>query len=301
MIAGEFLMTAKNVGLAWALLLAMSLLALEFQAPHPPELFLKDVVSTAASEIKITFSPDGSRMLWGSTNRTGGPGGWDIWESLRGDEGWSEPRPAAFNSAQNDFDPSFDPGGAGVYFFSNRPGGLGKDDIWFAPFDPAAGTYGAARNLGPAVNSSGDEWAPVVSPDGRRLLFASDGRGGRGLHDLFYCERQGQYWAVARLLPGAANSADDDFDAAWLHDGKTLVFTRRSQDQDGADLYICTEKDGRYGEPRRLPAGVNSAGGWNLGPSIHPQEPGWLYFTSHRPDDAAGRLDIYRVTYVLAD
>lgn len=291
----------KNIFPVLLLWLTAGLFSLDLQAPHRPELFMKGVVSTAASEVRITFSPDGSRMLWGATNRAGGTGGWDIWESLRGEQGWDDPRPAAFNSVQNDFDPFFDPGGAGVYFFSNRAGGLGGDDIWFAPFDSASGTFGAARNLGPTVNSAGDEWAPVVSPDGRRLLLASDGRGGRGLHDLFYCRRRGEGWEAARPLPGAVNSADCDFDAAWLHDGRTLIFARRAKGQDGADLFLCTEQDGCCGEPRPLGAVINAAGCWNFGPSIHPQEPGWLYFTSQRPGATAGGLDIYRVAYVLAD
>jgi len=85
-------------------------------------------------------------MLWGSTKCEGGTGGWEIWESKHGSQRWSTPQPAAFNSPQNNFDPSFSPDGKGVYFFSNRPGGLGGDDIWFAPYDPATGEYEPARN-----------------------------------------------------------------------------------------------------------------------------------------------------------
>ncbi len=122
--------------LAVVLLAAVPLGAGSFATPRVPELFLEGLVSTGASEIKITFSADGSRMLWGSTNRGGGPGGWDIWESVRENGRWGAPRPAACNSAQNDFDPHFSPDGKGLYFFSNRPGGLGGDDIWFAPSTP---------------------------------------------------------------------------------------------------------------------------------------------------------------------
>lgn len=282
-------------------LLALGLAAAIFETIRPAELFLKGLVSTAASEIRITFSPDGSRMLWGSSNRPGGAGGLDIWESIREENGWGEPRPAAFNSPANEFDPSFSPDGKGVYFFSNRPGGFGKDDIWFVPCGPETGTYGPARNLGPNVNSSGDEWAPVVSPEGGRLLFASDGRGGRGLHDLFICRRQGEGWGAAAALEGGVNSPDEDFDGAWLHDGRTLIFTRRAKNQDGADLYVCMEHDGRCDAPRRLEAAVNAKDAWNLGPSICPREPGWLYFSSQQPDNSAGRLDIYRVAYRVGD
>jgi TolB protein len=262
-----------------------------------PELFSRGIVSTPASEVRITFSPDGSRMLWGSTNRPGGPGGWDLWESVREGETWGPPHAVPFDSPENDFDPSFAPDGSGVYFFSNRPGGLGGDDLWMAPYDAASGTYGSAVNLGPAVNSAGDEWAPVVHPDGKRLLFATDGRGGRGLHDLFVSVREAGRWLPARPVEGEINSADDDFDATYLHDGETIVLTRRRKDQDGADLLVSFRKGAGYGAARPLPASISLPGGWNLGPSIHPGERGWLYFTSHRPDDTAGRLDIYRIRY----
>ena len=273
--------------------------ALRLETPGEPELFLEGLVSTAASEVKITFSPDGSRMLWGSTNREGGPGGWDIWESVRKDGVWGPPRPAPFDSPQNDFDPFFAPDGKAVYFFSNRPGGLGGDDLWMAPFDPETGRYGEAVNLGPEVNSKGDEWAPVLSADGRLLLFATDGRGGRGLHDLFSSVRQDGRWQAARPLAGEINSADDDFDAAFLHDGRTIVFTRRSKGQEGSDLYVSFAEGGRYGPASRLSRAVNAEGAWNLGPSIHPREAGWLYFSSHRATATAGRTDIYRIAYGL--
>src|SRR5262245_20259311 len=155
----------------------------------PAQLWLPDQVSTPKSEVRITFSPDGTRMLWGAIGWSDGKTGWDIYESQRSGNSWTKPVVASFNSTANDFDPSFAPDGSGVYFFSNRAGGFGKDDIYFAPFDASTGRYGAASNLGKAINTAGDEWAPVVAPDGKRLMFASDGHGGRGKHDLFVAHR----------------------------------------------------------------------------------------------------------------
>src|SRR4030095_2047282 len=157
----------------------------------PAQLWLPDVVSTPKSEVRITFSPDGKRMLWGAIGWGDGKRGWDIYESERSTDGWSTPRAVSFNSTANDFDPSFAPDGSGVYFFSNRDGGVGKGHIYFAPFDARTGRYGAGKNLGAKINSAGDEWAPVVSPDGKRLMFARDGRGGRGEDEPFSARRPG--------------------------------------------------------------------------------------------------------------
>ncbi len=266
-------------------MLSPLLLAAGFVVISDPEA----VLVTAHSEVKVTFSPDGKRMLWGSIDRTGGAGKWDIWEASAHGEGWGEPRPVPFNSAANDFNPSFAPDGSGVYFFSNRPGGLGGDDIYFAPVN--ARGYGAPRNLGPRVNSKGDEWGPMVSADGRRLLFASDGRGGQGKHDLFVAERAADGWAEAANLGRVVSSPLDDFDATFLDDGRSIVFASERRGAETAHLYVTTWKGGAYQAPVWLGARVNRTGKWNFGAAVRTGQPGVLYY------NVSG--DIYRVRYRL--
>ena len=267
----------------------------------PAKLWLPDVVSTEKSEVRITFSPDGQRMLWGTIGWSRGPGGWDIYESEHSADGWSEPRAVSFNSGANDFDPSFAPDGSGVYFFSNRPGGLGRDDIYFAPVDPDTGRYGAAVNLGKEINSPGDDWAPVVSPDGKRLMFSSDGHGGRGKHDLFVAHRVGDAWGGSESLD-ALNTPDEDFDATFLHDGQSIVYTSGNFESDAIALYGAEFRNGRFLPRERLPAEVNSEkqAAWTLGPSISMHERGVLYFSSER-SEGRGRADIYRIEYRLGN
>lgn len=255
------------------------------------------VVSSSYSEVRAASSPDGRTVLWGSTNRPGGAGGWDIWMSRRNGELWSAPAAVAFDTAANEFDPAFGADGRTVYFFSNRPGGHGGDDIWQVAFDPAAATFGEPANLGAAVNSSGDEWAPTPSPDGRSLLFATNGRGGAGRHDLFVSIRRDGAWQPAVPLAGEINDVGDDFDAAWLDDGRVLVFARSDDvDQAPIALWSAVREGDRYVHAHRLDARVNVDGGWILGPSTDPSQPGTLLFTGERAGGQGG-ADIHLIHY----
>lgn len=251
------------------------------------------MVSTDLTEIRITFSPDGKRMLWGLISGEGAADGWQIVESVREGNGWSAPHAVTFNSPQNDFDPFFAPDGSGVYFFSNRPGGVGGDDLYFAPFNKQSGTYGTAQNLGSSINTPADEWAPAISKEGR-LLFSSDGYGGAGKHDLFIAKREGSNWSKPENLT-AINGPDEDFDAAFLADGKSIIFTRGKFD-DIVSLYVARATGAGFAAPVKLDGTINASDTWTMSPAISKSEPGVLYFSSHRAGDPA-HSNVYRIAF----
>lgn len=262
----------------------------------PAEQVAPGVAATQYSEIRLAVSPDGALMLWGSVDRPGGPGGWNVWLARRQGAGWSAPEPAPLNSDANDFDPAFSPDGRWVYWFSNRPGGAGGDDIYRAPL--GSDGFGPAEHLGPEINTPGDEWAPALSPDGKRLLFATSRPGKR--HDLMIAELRGSGFAPAAPLPGAINTGDDEFDATFLADGATIVFSR-STDVEKAPiaLYIAGLGPSGYDAGVPLPTAVNVTGGYTLGPAIDWADRSVLYFSGIRPEANAGRMDPYRVRYTL--
>jgi hypothetical protein len=261
-----------------------------------PERVLPGLVSTDGSEIRLAVHPDGDRMLWGMIGADDGPGGWEILEAIRTETGWSPPRPVPFNTAANDFSPTFAPDGRSVYFYSNRPGGQGGDDLYVASFDPATGSYGPARNLGPTINTPGNEWSPVLSPDGTRLLFASDGHGGYGLHDLLVARRTDDGWTAPENLGSAVNTDAEEFDAAFLPDGATLVFTS-GRFTEAMQLYRTTRQRGEYTRRERLALPLDTTDAWTLGPSTDPSTPGVLYVTVQRFGAGSGLADIYRLEY----
>jgi TolB protein len=261
-----------------------------------PELVLPGIASSEFSEVRLAASPDGKTLLWGSTNRPGGPGGWDVWLTRRDANGWGAPQPASFNSPAKEFDPAFSPDGRYVYFFSDRPGGLGGDDIYRVPV--TATGFGAVEHLGSQVNSAGNEWAPGFSPDGKTLLFATDGRGGAGRHDLFTARVEGAGFAAARALPGAINTAADEFDAAFLSDGGEVVFSRSTDvDQDPVLLYFAARGRDGYDAGTILPPTVNVNGDYTFGPVLDWADRSVLYFSGHRPEASVGKVDLYRVHF----
>ncbi|WP_158880325.1 PD40 domain-containing protein [Rhodanobacter sp. L36] len=264
-------------------------------------MYLPDVVSTKYSEVRVAVSPDGNTVLWGSVDRPGGPGGWDIWMIRRHHDTWSQPKPVSFDTAAHEFDPAFSADGKTVWFFSSRAGGLGGDDIWSASFDARSGRFGTPTNAGPAINSAGDEWAPSPSPDGTQLLFATNGRGGRGRHDLFISTRKNGLWQMAAPLPGDVNTRDDEFDATFVDGGRGLVYSHSTDaDNDPVELWFAARgADGGYHAPRKLDDRVNVADGFAMGPAIDSSHPGVLLFSSKRAGMNRGRSDIYAIPFHL--
>lgn len=275
-------------------LAGLSALGLIAAAPIAPDLpFRPGEVSTPAAEVRIAFSPDGRRILWGSIGRDGPEDQQDIWEMHRDGAGWSAPARASFDTDAVEFDPAFSPDGTRLYFHSDRPGGYGGTDLYVVDVDPATGAFSAPRNLGPRINSAGDEWAPTPTRDGK-LLFASDGWGGLGAHDLFEAVLGEESEARPRNLGPAINSAEQDFDAALSPDGNMLIFSAGRMDDEIAEVRLYRsdrQTDGSWGA--RVPLGTGCAD-FAIGSSFDPNDPGHFYYAA-RCEGGNGRMDIRQV------
>lgn len=112
-----------------------------------------------------------------------------------------------------------------IIFASDMPGGEGGKDLWIAPFDKASRMAGKAVNLGPNINTSGDEMFPFVRKDGM-LFFASDGHMGMGGLDIFQAESSGENtWANVQNVKAPINSIGHDFGIIWEGDDDRGYFT----------------------------------------------------------------------------
>lgn len=158
---------------------------------------------------------------------------------------WGRATPAPFNSPGRDFDPAFSADGLFVYFCSDRPGGSGGDDIWRVKVTREG--FEGPENLGSSVNSGGNEFAPMLARDRRRLLFSSDRPGGSGGHDLYVARKQGAGFAAARRLGGDINTDANEFDATFLADDVTIIFGRTADfAKDRVDLFAATPTGSSY-------------------------------------------------------
>jgi Tol biopolymer transport system component len=174
---------------------------------------------------------------------------------------WSAPRNLGpvVNSAGNEEHPSVSRDNLSLYFVSDRPGGLGRRDIWVSRRTSHRAPWGPPVNLGPNINSAADERSPTLSDDGRRLYFSSLGRGGCGLADLFVAARDTRDdlgWRPAENLGCDVNSRFGDAGPALFEDrasGATTMYfaSSRPGGPGGFDIY---QSQRRAGESRFGPA-----------------------------------------------
>jgi len=124
-----------------------------------------------------------------------------------------------------------------LYFVSDRPNGQGKRDIYRCNRTDN-GSWSAAQNLGGIINTSYDEDAPFLSPDGMYLYFASKGHATMGGFDLFVSKKdQNGNWGAPENMGYPLNTVDDDVFFQPMADGKRAYYSSR-RDGGSGDLDI---------------------------------------------------------------
>lgn len=143
----------------------------------------------------------------------------DIWRVDRsgGAAGWGAPErlPEPVNSGGREWFPRLAADGW-LYFGSDRPGGLGATDIYRAR--QKQGRW-SIENLGPEVNSPGDEYEAEISPDGERMILMADG-------DLYLLTRDGKGWSKRQKMGPEINTAGLEVGPAFSPSGRTFIFAR---------------------------------------------------------------------------
>jgi peptidoglycan-associated lipoprotein len=163
--------------------------------------------------------------------------GCEIMYSKRTGDTWGEPKnlgilPDSAVAAH----PALSPDGLTLYFVSDIEGGFGKKDIWKSTRTKEGDTWSKPVNLGPDINTSGDELFPYCREDGT-LYFASDGQIGMGGLDIFSAKPQPDgSWVIKNLKP-PINSFADDFGIAFENQEERGIFSSTRKGKGDDDLY----------------------------------------------------------------
>jgi len=278
---------------------------------------LGKAVNTARQEYEPALSPDGETLYF----VRGLPGeNADLYVSRRAAGSWTEPVPLAeVNTAHDELGPHVSADGELLLFYSDRPGGEGQYDLWAVRI--SAGEWGEPFNLGPAVNSRFNDYSPSLTPDGKRLFFASNRREEAdanesprwratirqdevGDYDLYLADATAPATAPASA-PTTAPAADARlaFGEAWKvprinsprRDGPCFVSpagdflyfaSNRLGGAGGFDLYRCRLIGGECGEVEPLGVEINTPA--NETDPVVTMGGFRLYFSSDRGGEPTG-------------
>lgn len=151
------------------------------------------------------------------------------------DAKWGKPQPFQYNS--DDYScahASVSADGTLLFFTSDMPGGQGGKDIWMCK--RSGDGWDKPVNLGPDVNTSGDEMFPYIRKDGI-LFYSSDGLPGFGGLDIFSAKQVDGRWLLRRNEGLLLNGSADDFGISFVNDSTGYFSSNREGGKGSDDIY----------------------------------------------------------------
>jgi OmpA-OmpF porin, OOP family len=194
--------------------------------PYNSHLFLAKMNNDSLTQATLLALPAGdllSNQGAGSFNALGNRIYFTQWQKVNGrtvsaiyvitksNDGWLGPQllERVNNHASNNKQPFCTADGKYLYFASDRTGGSGGFDIWYAPLQED-GSTGEPVNAGTLINTNGDEEAPFYQTSSSMLVFSTNGKPGMGAFDLFAAKGSGTTWSEPRNMGYPVNSSRDD-------------------------------------------------------------------------------------------
>lgn len=195
---------------------------------------LANINDRTADDFSPVFAPDGTTLYFSSA-RKGGQGGNDLYRATLGPNGRFSPAENLgdqINTPGNENFPGIAPDGT-LYYSSDGLPGLGRLDIF-----RVAG--GKPVNLGPGVNSAGDDFAPLFTgPD--RGVFSSNRAGGKGSDDLYMFKKKPRK-LVTFYADGTVVERDDKAGTTTPVASETVTITSAN----GRRQDVTTDASGKF-------------------------------------------------------
>ena len=204
---------------------------------------LSDTLNFAAKKGSMSLSADLQTLYYAADYAEQGYGRYDIYKVQRSPWGWSKPKNLGqnINSDYWESAPSVAPDGNSIYFASNRPDGFGGIDIYVA-YKNEKGFWEEAINLGPSINTKGDDQTPFIHADNQSLYFSSNGRAGFGGSDIYVSRKKiDGNWTTPINLGYPINTYDNEGSIAVASNGATAYIASDRADSRGElDIYKIT-------------------------------------------------------------
>lgn len=201
---------------------------------------IKGTLNEEPSKGGINISQDGLWLIFAGNFPRKGAGDFDLYISYNTESGWSDAinLGPAINTEFWESSPSLSPDKEALYFSSNRPGGYGGKDLYVS-YRGKDGQWGKPENMGPEINTKGDDLAPFIHADNRTLYYTSNGLEGYGGTDLYMIRKDASgKWGKPENLGYPINTIDNDGSLFIAADGISAFYASdRADSRGGLDLY----------------------------------------------------------------
>ncbi|NLA23425.1 MAG: OmpA family protein [Bacteroidales bacterium] len=196
-----------------------------------------DSINTEFDEGSCHLANDGRDLYYTSCKKEKGKNlGCQIFKASKIDGIWMNPEKVDILADSISFGhPALSPDGTVLYFSSRKDGGFGGADLWYCEKDESGG-WGKPKNMGPEINTPGDELFPFVRNDGV-LYFSSDRHPSMGGLDIFKAYKdEDKKWVVVNLKP-PFNSNGNDFGIYYYANEEKGFFTSDRRGSKKEDIY----------------------------------------------------------------
>lgn len=201
---------------------------------------ISEIINTPYFESSLAISEDGRELyIYLDENRG------DIYFSEKlNSELWSKPVPipGEVNTGNKETSAALSPDGSIMFFASDRVGSYGGLDIFYARRD-RRGQWLEVTNIGPIINTPGDDDFPFMEYDGKTLYFSSTGHDGMGGYDIYKTvyDSANQAWIKPVNIGYPINTPDDDISFITTQKGEKGYFSSVREDGFGyQDIYMFT-------------------------------------------------------------